>query len=98
MKRSDWARGEGIAYVTAWRWWKRGRLPVPAHQTPSGSILVDLPPEVAAGRSVVYAGVSSHHQRADLERQVARATAWVTEAGSGRNGHHRKLRRLLADR
>ena len=68
MKLSDWSRREGIAHVTAWRWWKQGCLPVPAHQTPSGSIRVDLPSEVATGRSVVYARVSSHDQRADLER------------------------------
>jgi putative resolvase len=28
---------------------------------------------------VVYARVSSHDQRADLDRQVARLTAWSTE-------------------
>ena len=42
---------------------------------------MDLPSEVATGRSVVYARVSSHHQRADLERQVARVTAWATAGG-----------------
>ncbi len=57
----------------------------------------------------MYARVSSHHQRADLERQVARVTAWatagglpvhgvVTEMGSGLNGNHRTLRRPLAHR
>ena len=80
MKLSDWARRER-AYATAWLWWKQGRLPVPAHLTPSGSILVDLPPEAAAGRSVVYARVWRRDQRADLERQVARVTAWATAGG-----------------
>jgi putative resolvase len=109
VKLSDWAKREGISYLTAWRWWKEGRLPVPAHQTPSGSILVDLPAELAAGRTVVYARVSSHDQRSDLERQVARVTEWatangmavdnvVTEVGSGVNGRRRRFQRLLADR
>ena len=109
VKLPDWAKREGISYLTAWRWWKEGRLPVPAHQAPSGSILVDLPPEMAVGRTVVYARVSSHDQRSDLERQVARVTEWVTangmavnevvtEVGSGLNGRRRRFQRLLADR
>ena len=57
---------------------------------------------------VVYARVSSHDQRADLDRQVARLTSWatsnghevgqiVTEVGSGLNGKRPKLRRMLSD-
>ncbi|HEY8449762.1 MAG TPA: IS607 family transposase, partial [Bacillota bacterium] len=30
MKLSEWAKREGISYISAWRWWKAGRLPVPA--------------------------------------------------------------------
>jgi putative resolvase len=52
--------------------------------------------------------VISHDQRADLDRQVARLTAWataqelsvvqvVTEVGSGLNGKRPKLRRVLSD-
>lgn len=57
---------------------------------------------------VIYARVSSHDQRADLDRQVARLTAWaserdlavkqvVVEVGSGLTGKRRKLRRILSD-
>ena len=57
---------------------------------------------------VVYARVSSHDQRADLDRQVAGLTAWasgrdlsvgqvVCEVGSGLNGKRPKLRRVLSD-
>jgi putative resolvase len=57
---------------------------------------------------VVYARVSSHDQRADLDRQVARVTEWVIgqglavaevvrEVGSGLNGKRPKLRRVLSD-
>jgi len=42
-KRSDWARANGISYKTAWLWWKQGKLPVPARQLPSGTILLDVP-------------------------------------------------------
>jgi putative resolvase len=65
---------------------------------------------VAAGtaRTVLYARVSSHDQRSDLDGQVARLSEWatrqgmsvdevVTEVGSGMNGKRRRLARLLSD-
>ena len=56
----------------------------------------------------MYARVSSADQKADLDRQVARATAWatgqgiaigrvVTETGSALNGKRRKFLALLRD-
>ncbi len=55
-------------------------MPVPYRWLPSGTILVDV---AAAGdeRVVLYARVSSHDQRSDLDRQVSRLTEWATEAG-----------------
>jgi putative resolvase len=110
MKLSEWAAQQGVHYQTAWRWWKRGTLPVPARQLASGTILVQAPasPAGTPGRTVVYARVSAHDQRADLDRQVARAVVWasaqqlavdqvVTEIGSGLNGRRPKLARLLTD-
>jgi putative resolvase len=110
MKLSEWAAQQGVHYQTAWRWWKRGTLPVPARQLASGTILVEAPasPLGTAGRTVVYARVSAHDQRADLDRQVGRVMAWaslqhlvvdqvVCEVGSGLNGRRPKLARLLAD-
>lgn len=52
--------------------------------------------------------MSSHDQKADLDRQVARLTQWAAQAGtpvvrveaevgSGMNGARAKIRRLLAD-
>ena len=110
MKLSEWAAQQGVHYQTAWRWWKHGTLPVPARQLASGTILVEVPAASAStgGRAVVYARVSSHDQRDDLDRQVSRVMAWaggqqlavdqvVTEVGSGLNGRRPKLARLLAD-
>jgi len=110
MRLSEWAKLEGVHYQTAWRWFRDGQLPVPAIRTPSGTILVEIPrgSEASTGRTVVYARVSSHDQRSDLDRQVARLTEWVTEhkmavdevvaeVGSGMNGRRRKLARLLSD-
>jgi predicted site-specific integrase-resolvase len=52
----------------------------------------------------VYARVSSADQAGDLDRQVARVTAWaarnglvVTEVGSALNGRRRKFLALLRD-
>ena len=110
MKLSEWAAQQGVHYQTAWRWWKRGTLPVPTRQLASGTILVEAPasPLGTAGRTVVYARVSAHDQRGDLDRQVSRVMAWaseqrlgvqevVCEVGSGLNGRRPKLARLLAD-
>ncbi len=108
MKLAAWARQAGIHPKTAYRWFDRGVLPVPARRLPTGTILVETPPAERGGRTAVYARVSSHDQRADLDRQVARLTEWATchgyavgvteaEVGSGLNGRRRRLMRLLAD-
>jgi len=107
MRLADWARSQGVHYLTAYRWWREGSLPVPAHQTQSGTILVDVPP-ASQHRAVVYARVSSHDQRDDLERQIARLTKWATKAkipvaevvsdvGSALTGKRVKFRRVLSD-
>src|SRR5215813_6804238 len=41
MKLSAYAKQQGISYQTAWRMWQRGELP--AHQLPSGTLIVDMP-------------------------------------------------------
>jgi len=108
MKLSEWARTQGVSYHTAWAWFKRGELPVPARQLPSGTILVDAPVP-ASGSTAIYARVSSSDQKGDLDGQVARILAHlnsqgiqvgktVTEVGSGMNGHRPKLLRLLRDK
>jgi hypothetical protein len=40
MKLSDWAKKQGISYLTAYRWFKDGKLPVEAYQSDSGTIIV----------------------------------------------------------
>jgi len=107
MRLSAWAKTQGVTYRTAWEWFKNGTLPVPARQLATGTILVDVP-ETPTGRTVVYARVSSHDQKSNLDGQVARCVAFangrgfavsetVTEVGSGMNGHRKELLRLLGD-
>jgi len=113
VKLSDWARANGVHPKTAYRWWRTGTLPVPARQINARVILVDdaasahrAAPELSAVG--LYARVSSHDQRSDLDRQVARLCEWAAKAGarvlrieaevgSGMNGARAKVRRLLAD-
>ena len=105
----DWAAREGAHYQTAWRWWRDRELPVPAGQTATGTVLVEVSAADGAAPSVVVcARVSSHDQRAGLDRQVARVTEWITgqglavaevvgEVSSGLNGKRPKLGRVLPD-
>jgi putative resolvase len=113
MRLKEWAAQQGIHYQTAWKWFRDGKLPVPALQTPSGTILVQSAADVRPpdnGGLGLYARVSSHDQRADLDRQVSRLTQWAAaasaaarvvrveaEVASGMTGRRPKLRRLLAD-
>jgi putative resolvase len=113
MKLAAWARANGVHPQTAYRWFRQGTMPVPARRLPSGTILVEVPGSDHDGsrldqRAVLYARVSTHDQRGELDRQVTRLSAWataqgvtvaevVTEVGSGLNGRRPKLRRVLAD-
>jgi putative resolvase len=108
VKLAEWARSNGVHPQTAYRWFREDKMPVPARRLESGTIWVDAAPEGASGRVVLYARVSSHDQRSDLDRQVTRLTSWatvhghqvgevVTEVGSGLNGKRPKLQRILSD-
>jgi putative resolvase len=110
MNLTEWARLQGVHPQTAYRWFREGTLPVPAVRVNSRSVLVAPDAVTAAedGGLGLYARVSSHDQKAGLDRQVARLAAWAAQAGrpvarveaevgSGMNGARSKARRLLAD-
>ena len=42
IKLSEYCKKSGIAYITGYRWFKEGKLPVKASQTISGTILVEV--------------------------------------------------------
>jgi predicted site-specific integrase-resolvase len=104
----EWAESQGVAYVTARRWYAAGKLPVPARKV-GGLILVgDTTRERTPDLAVVYARVSSADQKSDLDRQVARIAMWcgengvtvgrvVTEVGPALDGHRREFLGLLRD-
>jgi len=77
---------------------KSHKLPVPAKQLPTGTIIVDDSPQDAG--VALYARVSSHDQKKDLEAQIGRLAVFaanqkltviktVSEVGSGLNGTDR---------
>jgi len=80
MNLKQWAREQGIHPVTAYRWFRSGKLPVPARRV-GHLILVDAPARSPAGVTAVYARVSSADQRPDLDRQVARVATWAAQEG-----------------
>ena len=101
----------GVHPHTAYRWFREGTLPVPAERVGPRTILVNIEanssPSVTGGVGL-YVRVSSHDQKADLERQTARLSVWAAKAGhrvvriesevaSGMNGSRTKACRLLAD-
>ena len=111
MNLTEWAHAQGIHVQTAYRWYREGKLPVPAQKV---GRLILVSPEAAAQAARkadgagLYARVSSHDQKPDLDGQVARLSAWAAKAGlpvvraeaevgSGMNGSRAKVRRLLAD-
>lgn len=111
MNLTEWAKAQGVHPQTAYRWFREGTLPVPAQRVGPRTILVNVEvnaaPEAVGGLGL-YARVSSHDQKADLERQIARLSRWAASAGgrvvrveseiaSGMNGARSKAKRLLAD-
>jgi len=87
-----------------------GILPVPAVWVSQRMVLVssDAPTGLGAQTYGLYARVSWHDQRDDLDRRVARLTRWAADAGgqvvwvesevgSGMSGSRMRVRCLLAD-
>jgi len=100
VKLAEWARVSGVHPQTAYWWFRQDRMPVPARRLASGTIWAVAAPVGESGRVVVYARVSSHDQRADLDRQVARVTEWA--AGNGHQvsqvARNRAMRAITAAR
>ncbi|MER7959675.1 IS607 family transposase [Streptomyces sp. NPDC096030] len=111
MNLTEWAKTQGVHRQTAYRWFREGTLPVPAQRVGPRTILVNVGVNAVPGAIdglALYARVSSHDQKAGLERQVARLSRWAAQAGhrvvrveaevaSGMNGARPRAKRLLAD-
>jgi predicted site-specific integrase-resolvase len=106
MKLSTWARLQGLSYKTAWRLWKAGKLPVPAEQLATGTVIIHAAPANEPPGVALYARVSSRDQKADLDRQLSRLAEFsaahgfrvveaARETGSGLNGRRKALLRIF---
>jgi len=108
MKLSDWAKKQGISYLTAWRWVKTGKFPHPFSYMPSGTIIVQEAPlqKELPKEAWIYCRVSSHDKKDDLNRQVQRCSdfcasnGWIIkkvtkEIASGMNDSRPLLIKLL---
>lgn len=109
---AETAKFLGVSKSTLRRWEREGKL-LPDERTAGGQRRYDLtklrPNAFHAGpvarTTIAYARVSSHDQKADLERQVqmlemfCSANGWsfeiLSDLGSGMNYHKRGLRNLL---
>jgi predicted site-specific integrase-resolvase len=107
IRLAEWARREGISFITAKRWVLAGRVPN-AIKNATGRWLVDVPDTPLEKHVVIYGRVSSHEQKDDLSRQMNRLRDFaaaqglvvkteVADIGSGLNGHRKKLNALLRD-
>ena len=107
MRLRDYAKREGISYLTAYRWWRAGQLQ--GRQTPTGMILIDDPRTPAGrpgNRAIIYARVSSSDSRQNAQTQAERLQQWavasgniiidqVIETASGLDDQRPKLHRLM---
>ncbi len=97
----------GVTYMTAFRWWKAGKLD--AYQLDIGTVIVcDPATSQEALKIALYARVSSVDQKADVTRQLERLREYalakgyqvvkeITEIASGLNDQRPKLMKLLLD-
>lgn len=107
------AKAMGVTPITLRRWEASGKLA--PERTPGGTRRYDmtlLKPELFLAepkgrKTVAYARVSSHDQKADLERQkqvlelYCATQGWtfevISDLGSGMNYHKKGLKRLLSE-
>ncbi len=105
IKLSTWAKKNGYSYRGAYNRFNAGRIEG-AFKNETGRIVVPYKEGVCPLKTIVYARVSSHKQKKDLERQSQRmqefciSNGWivdqvVTEIASGLNDKRPKLGKIL---
>jgi len=83
-----------------------GKLPVPAEQLATGTVIIHAAPANEPPGVALYARVSSGDQKADLDRQLSRLAEFsaahgfrvveaARETGSGLNGRRKALLRIF---
>jgi len=81
MKLSDWARQQGITYLTAYKWFKAGKI-LNAVQYDTGTILINEKPLAKNNdECVIYCRVSNQSRKKELEYQVERCEKFALAKG-----------------
>ena len=109
MKLSTYAKKLGIHYQTAWNLFNAGQIK--GYKLPTGTIIITEEENVKPFndnkiKAVLYARVSSHEQKDDLQRQSERLSLYasakgyiayknIQEIGSGLNDNREKLKNIL---
>jgi putative resolvase len=107
VRLSEYASRHGIQYRAAWNRFKAGKIEG-AYVDDLGHIVVPDPQHAMVGKAAVYARVSTHKQKDDLDRQADRMVKFANAAGlsvvavikeiaSGVNDSRPKLTALLKD-
>jgi predicted site-specific integrase-resolvase len=82
MKLSQWAKQQGLTYQTAWNLFKQNKLPIPAQQLETGTIIVHPEQKITSSlKTYIYCRVSSHNKKDDLERQAQRCIDFCSSRG-----------------
>lgn len=106
MKLKEYADKVGVKYITAFRWYKAGKIK--GYQMDTGTIIITEHDERNPLKVAVYARVSSSDNKSNLDSQADRLTAYcaakgyqiakvIKEIGSGINDNRQKLIELLND-
>jgi len=107
IKLSEFAKLNGVSYMTAFRWFKAGLIK--GKQMPTSTILIEqeTPPVSLPSDVIIYARVSSSENKKNLETQAKRLIDYciakkyrilhvIKEVGSGVNDTRRLFLKLLA--
>ena len=105
MKLSEYGKRNNIKYRAAWNRYKEGKIEG-AYLDSTGHVVVPDPMHALVGKAAVYARVSTHKQKDDLDRQAERMTTFANAAGlsvvatvkevsSGVNDNRPRLTKLL---
>lgn len=109
VKLSQWAKENNYHYVSAFRLYKRGKLPVEITPTGRINVLVEECLPKKEDLTAIYCRVSSSQNKANLESQRDRVYSYclakgykiskiVLEVGSGLNDNRQKWIKLLKDK
>ena len=101
MKLSEYGTWNGIKYRAAWNRFSAGKIEGAYPGDESGHVVALGPIHASVGKAAIYARVSAHKQKDDLEHQAELMVAFANTSrsiGGQKDRHRRKRHPLEADR